>query len=65
MSAMPEATSSGPTWRARLGRVPAGLVDALALFLTMRVALGLVAAYAWWKGGLRDPATSSWHATAG
>ena len=39
-------------WRDRL---PPGTVDALALFLTMRVALGLVVVYLWWRGGMPGP----------
>lgn len=39
----------------RLDRLPAGLLDAVGLFLTMRIALGLVALYLWWKGGLPGP----------
>ena len=38
-----------------LDRLPAGFADAVALFLTMRVALGLVALYLWWRGGLPGP----------
>jgi len=36
-------------------RLPPGLGDALALFVTMRLALGLVALYLWWRGGLPGP----------
>ena len=36
-------------------RLPAGFADALALFLTMRFALGLVAIYLWWRGGVPGP----------
>ncbi len=39
----------------RFDRLPAGFLDAVGLFLTMRVALGLVALYLWWKGGLPGP----------
>ncbi len=39
----------------RFDRFPAGFLDAVGLFLTMRVALGLVALYLWWKGGLPGP----------
>ncbi len=39
-------------WRDRL---PPGTIDALALFLTMRVALGLVVVYLWWRGGMPGP----------
>lgn len=35
-------------------RLPPGLVDAITLFLILRVALGLVALYAWW-GGVPGP----------
>jgi len=46
-----DAAATGP----RGLRLPDGLVDAVALFLTLRVALSLVAVYAWWKGGLPGP----------
>ena len=36
-------------------RLPPGFGDALALFLTMRFALGLVVIYLWWRGGLPGP----------
>jgi hypothetical protein len=36
-------------------RLPAGLGDAFSLFLTMRLALGLVVVYLWWRGGLPGP----------
>lgn len=39
----------------RLDRLPEGFLDAVGLFLTMRIALGLVALYLWWKGGLPGP----------
>jgi hypothetical protein len=52
MTAEPEAQPPLTGWQARLGRLPAGFIDAISLFLTMRVALGLVAIYLWWKGGL-------------
>lgn len=39
----------------RFDRFPAGFLDAVGLFLTMRVALGLVALYLWWRGGLPGP----------
>ena len=35
--------------------MPAGFGDALALFLTMRFALGAVVVYLWWRGGLPGP----------
>jgi Mannosyltransferase (PIG-V) len=35
-----------------LDRLPPGFGDAVALFVTMRVALGLVVLYLWWRGGL-------------
>ncbi len=38
-----------------MDRLPAGFLDAVGLFLTMRIALGLVALYLWWKGGLPGP----------
>ena len=38
-----------------LDRLPPGFVDALALFLTMRFALGLIALYLWWRGGVPGP----------
>jgi hypothetical protein len=41
--------------RGRLDRLPPGLLDAIALFLIMRLALGLVAGYLWWKGNLPGP----------
>ena len=44
--------SAASTLRARL---PPGLGDALSLFVTMRVALGLLVAYMWWRGGLPGP----------
>jgi hypothetical protein len=43
------ATASWPD------RLPGGFADAVALFFTLRIALGLVAAYLWWKGGLPGP----------
>jgi hypothetical protein len=36
-------------------RLPPGFSDAVALFLTMRFALGLVVIYLWWRGGLPGP----------
>jgi Dolichyl-phosphate-mannose-protein mannosyltransferase len=49
-------TGGGPpssgSW---LDRLPGGFIDAVALFFTLRIALGLVAAYLWWKGGLPGP----------
>lgn len=36
-------------------RLPPGFGDALSLFVTMRVALGLVVLYLWWRGGLPGP----------
>lgn len=36
-------------------RLPPGLADALALFLTMRFVLGVVVLYLWWRGGLPGP----------
>ena len=36
-------------------RLPPGLTDALALFLTMRFVLGVVVLYLWWRGGLPGP----------
>lgn len=38
-----------------LDRLPPGFGDALALFVTMRFALGLVVVYLWWRGGLPGP----------
>jgi Dolichyl-phosphate-mannose-protein mannosyltransferase len=48
------ATQTGPL-RAFAERLPPGLLDAIALFVILRVALGLVALYFWWKGGLPGP----------
>ncbi len=49
----------GRDWRVRpwgwQARWPDGLLDAIALLLTLRVALGLVAVYVWWRGGLPGP----------
>ena len=43
-------------WRERVAAsLPAGLADAVALFITMRVALGLFVFYLWWRGGLPGP----------
>lgn len=36
-------------------RLPAGLLDAVGLFVSLRIALGFLAAYLWWKGGLPGP----------
>lgn len=36
-------------------RLPPGFTDAVALFVTMRLALGLVVIYLWWRGGLPGP----------
>ena len=36
-------------------RLPPGFADAVALFVTMRLALGLVVVYLWWRGGLPGP----------
>lgn len=36
-------------------RLPPGIGDAIALFATMRLALGLVAVYLWWRGGVPGP----------
>lgn len=36
-------------------RLPPGFGDAVALFVTMRLALGLVVIYLWWRGGLPGP----------
>ena len=36
-------------------RLAPGLGDAVALFVTMRLALGLVVLYLWWRGGLPGP----------
>lgn len=55
MHEAPEATVPMTGTRGRWSALPDGLVDAIALFLTLRVALSLVAAYAWWKGGLPGP----------
>ena len=55
MDAEPQPTAASGVWRARLAGLPPGLTDAISLFLIMRVALGLVAAYFWWKGGLPGP----------
>lgn len=54
MSAQADASEEPRTggWSDRL---PPGMADALALLLTMRFALGLLAIYAWWKGGLPGP----------
>lgn len=49
------AASSVGGWRDRVERLPAGFVDAVSLFLILRVALGLVALYAWWTGSLPGP----------
>jgi hypothetical protein len=49
----PEMGMTEPAGR-RL-RLPEGLADAVALFLTLRFALGLVAIYLWWRGGLPGP----------
>jgi hypothetical protein len=38
-----------------LDRLPPGFADAVALFVTMRFALGLVAVYLWWRGGVPGP----------
>jgi hypothetical protein len=38
-----------------LDRLPPGFADAVALFVTMRFALGLVAIYVWWRGGVPGP----------
>jgi hypothetical protein len=46
---------AGSTRTRIVDRLPAGFVDALALFVTMRVALGLVVVYLWWRGGLPGP----------
>jgi hypothetical protein len=43
------------TMAAIRARLPAGFEDAIALFLTMRVALGLVVIYLWWRGGVPGP----------
>lgn len=47
----PEATGG----RRLIDRLPPGLTDAVALLVAMRVALGLVALFAWWRGGLPGP----------
>jgi hypothetical protein len=46
---------AGSTRTRIVDRLPAGFVDALALFVTMRLALGLVVVYLWWRGGLPGP----------
>ena len=55
MSAESDAGAPVAGWRGLLDRLPPGLLDAIALFLIMRLALGLVAAYLWWKGNLPGP----------
>lgn len=55
MHEAPEAPAPITGSRGRGPSLPDGLVDAVVLFLTLRVALSLVAAYAWWKGGLPGP----------
>jgi hypothetical protein len=55
MGTEPEVTAAAERRAGLLDRLPAGMADALALFLTLRVALGLVALYLWWKGGLPGP----------
>ena len=47
----PEETGPGGWFR----RLSPALTDAISLLLTMRFALGLIALYAWWKGGLPGP----------
>lgn len=39
-------------WRSRL---PDGLIQGLGLLVAMRLGLGLVAVYLWWRGGLPGP----------
>ena len=38
-----------------MSRLPPGLGDALSLFLTMRVALGLIVLYVFWQGAMPGP----------
>jgi Dolichyl-phosphate-mannose-protein mannosyltransferase len=55
---MQEATAGAAEaggWRGRLDRLPPGFLDALALFVILRVAFGLVAGYLWWRGSLPGP----------
>jgi hypothetical protein len=48
---------SGPGWWRRSGRprLSQGLADTLALFVTLRVLLGLVVLWAWWAGMTPSP----------
>ncbi len=55
---MEDDSASAPRvggWRGGLDRLPAGFLDAVVLFLILRIALGLVAAYVWWHGDAPGP----------